>query len=917
MIRRAVAVLFVSFFALAGFAQSPSDSWRTLATKHFRIYYPAAYAAWAERAASRMESIRSAIVAETGYAPEIVTDFVVINPLAVANGATLPLLDRPRIILFAEPPGPDSVIGDYSNWIDLLVVHEMTHMVHLVRPSRSPLERAFEQIFPIGPLAIRAPRWVSEGYATVVEGRLTGSGRPSSTIRAAILRKWAQSGRLPAYAQLQSDQRFLGMSMAYLVGSAYLEWLEQRNGAGSLRKLWPRMSARSRRSFDQAFEGVFGDSPERLYGQFTAELTERAVNVDRETRGERREGALWQETQYDSGDPDVSPDGKSLAVVLRAREKPQHLVIWSTAAPVEEEKKYEERIRKTLTRDPQDVAPVRTKPLPREPEHDLVLRDGGDIDGPRWMPDGRSILFVHRVPDHDGNLHHDLFRWTPSTDDVERLTHLADVTDADPFPSGTEAVAVRTRDGFSQLVTVDLATGSVRPLTEPSLDRVYSHPRVSRDGRRIAFVAHTTGTWHLVVRDLASGSEHVFDMPPRTNVAMPEWSRTSGDLFATVMSGGFIDIDRFTPDGTAVPVTRTSGGAFSPAPSSDGRLFFMSLEPDGYTVHVLNQETPAPPREASTRSLVPALPPAPSTPPLFAERPVEGPWRYGIGRQEPTWVLNGNNAPSAHTIEIGARIGDLIGRLDTLLIVDLPRGHSPQRGSAFATAWRGWPVAVGLHVFDLHEPQSRQHGVELRGQWDATYPLDRISVEGGVLDSRRDAQGRNLGFATATLQHHVRFGDNKLEGSLHVAGEGGDAPHGRVAARGGFTFGSLTLGARLQADRAGTREAMSVGGIATSVVPGSAFANRVLDPALPFYALSGRRYTGGSVDASFSGLTFFYREHKLASKLRLAGIQVERFVPPQPLVRTPAMALTLGVARILDAPLRNRTRWWIGIRLEP
>src|SRR5437868_7134739 len=83
---------------------------------------------------------------------------------------------------------------------------------------------------------------VLEGYATVVEGRITGSGRPAGSLRAAILRKWAVSGRLPSYAQLNADRRFLGMSMAYLVGSAYLEWLEQRGGPESLRHLWARMT---------------------------------------------------------------------------------------------------------------------------------------------------------------------------------------------------------------------------------------------------------------------------------------------------------------------------------------------------------------------------------------------------------------------------------------------------------------------------------------------------------------------------------------------------------------------------------------------------------------------------------------------------------------------------------------------------
>lgn len=920
---RTLLAFLVLVSATSAVAQTPASDWRTVSTPHFRLHYPVAYEEWSLRAASRLESIRDAIVAETGYAPSKITDLLVINPLAQANGATIPLLDTPRIVMFAEPPGPDEIIGDYSTWIDLLVVHEMTHMVHLARPSRNPLGRAVEHVLPLGPITLHAPRWVIEGYATVIEGRLTGAGRPSSTMRAVVLRKWAESGRLPSYAQLESDQRFLGMSMAYLAGSAFLEWLEERSGAGTLRKLWPRITARQRRGFDQAFEGVFGDSPQRLYGRFAAELTERAVNVDRETRAELREGELWQETLRDSGDPAVSPDGKQIAVVLRRRSKPARLVVWSTGAVAEEEKKYGERLERILARDPQDVAPVRTKPLPRKAVHEMQLPDGGEIDTPRWMPDGNSILFGHRMPDRDGDLHHDLFRWSPANGEVVRVTHLADVSDADPFPNGSEAVAVRTRNGFSQLVVVTLATGEARGLTAPSIDRVYSHPRVSRDGRRVAFSAHASGAWHLVVRDVATGAEATLPTAAPGNVAAPEWDRRSDDLLASVICGGFIDINRFAAEGgKPVAVTRMSGGASQPAPSPDGRLFFMSLEPDGYALRVLNSVTPAPAREPFTRSLVPALPPPPATPVAFASREVPRPKRYGIGRQEPEWILNGNDAPSAHTAEIGVRFGDVVGRLDTILVAAFG-SSAAQRGATAATAWRGWPVVVAAQIYRMRELDSRQQGFELRSSWDAKGALRFFSADAGVLRSRISGESgdgshpRNLGFASASLRGRRHFGDIRIDGTLRVAGEAGDAQHTRAAASGGISFRSMRFGARAEADRTRGDEPASVGGIATTIVPHSAIANRVLDPALAPSTLTGRHYSGFQTDASLGGATFFYRQHRLDAHLALAGVEIARSMPPMPVLKMPAMDFTIGAARILSEPLRNRTRWWIAVRLQP
>ena len=96
------------------------------------------------------------------------------------TGVAWPFLDTPRMIFFAEPPGPDEQLGAYGHWIDLLAVHETAHLVHMLRPSRNPLRArcSTKFVLPLNPITLRAPRWVLEGYATVIEGRLTGAGRP-------------------------------------------------------------------------------------------------------------------------------------------------------------------------------------------------------------------------------------------------------------------------------------------------------------------------------------------------------------------------------------------------------------------------------------------------------------------------------------------------------------------------------------------------------------------------------------------------------------------------------------------------------------------------------------------------------------------------------------------------------------------
>jgi hypothetical protein len=873
--------------ASAALAQSPAEAWRTVRTAHFRVHYPVRMEAWSLRAASRLESVRDAVVAEVGYAPKQITDVVVMNPVADPNGVTLPLLDAPRIVLYAEPPQPETEIGEYHDWIDLLTVHETTHLVHLLRPSRNPAQRLLTHILPLSPITLGAPRWVLEGYATLVEGRLTGSGRPIGSLRAAVLRKWAQTGQLPTYAQVAGDRRFFGGSMAYLMGSAYLEWLEQRAGAGSLRALWARLTARQRRGFESAFRGVFGDSPQRLYGEFTAELIESARTVARAEKD--REGELWMETTHNSGDPAVSPDGKHLALVLRNAKRESRLAIVSTG-PNEEEAKLEKRVAEMLRRDPEDVAPVRAKPLPRKPEHTYMPDDGGDVESPRWTRDGASIIFTHKQPDRGGFLHHDLFRWTPSTGATARITHLADVSDADPLPGGRDAVAVRSRDGFSQLVRVNLTGGEVTPMNDPRLDRVYSHPRASADGR-IAWAEHTREGWRVVVdgvpvpdsrRQPATGNQQL-----RYGAYAPEWT-AGGTLVTTVAGGGFIEIAALTPAGD-VPVTRSSGASAQAAPSPDGALFFMGLDPDGWVVRRLPDLAPAPSRQdlAFERSMVPALPPDPAVPVALRSEPVS-PHPYGLGRQEWSTLFGGQYTSHGSVQEIGVRAGDVAGKLDAIAVLARDRGIT---GGALAATWRGWPVATTLHLFRA----DRRRGAELRGAWEGVFPLARLSVEAGVQD-------RAFMLSTFTLRQRRVAAE-----SVTVAADTRD--HLRATARASLHLGDYRVGGAITAGRR-----MSVGGFATSIEPDAFLTGRILDPALDRDAAFAPRYRGARLEIGSGDLTAFWQRHHTAANLDVAGIETTFAAPPMPLLKTAALHLTAGIARVRQ---QRATRAWLALHWRP
>src|SRR5262245_2697133 len=327
--RRGRLVALLAFvLTSSALAQGPSADWRTISTPHFRVTFPDEFEAFARRAAASLEAAYPRAAALLAGSPPLPIEVVVRDPRGTANASAVPWLDRPQIVLWAYPPDADSDTGRFSDWIDLLSVHELAHIVHLARPGEGPLSLlARFSPAPLGPLVYQSPRWVYEGYATLVEGELTGSGRPGSTYQDMVLRRLAIDGKLPSYGELSSTGGWISGSFAYLVGSAYLEWLNAREGGDRLPELWRALEGWH--SFDSSFRSVFGDSPEALYETFLGEVRARAL--EQAGRLEKEgivEGELWRRLEGGTASPSVSPDGTRLLARRDSSPRSSFLAVW-------------------------------------------------------------------------------------------------------------------------------------------------------------------------------------------------------------------------------------------------------------------------------------------------------------------------------------------------------------------------------------------------------------------------------------------------------------------------------------------------------------------------------------------------------------------------------------------------------------
>jgi hypothetical protein len=934
--------------------------WHTLRAGRFDVHYPTELATWAEFVAQRLPAVDSAVTALVGYSPSARVQIIADDPFDVANGFAFTLLDKPVIVFWASPPNPREGIGQFRTWGEMLATHEFGHVAHLTRPSRNPMTRLLWRLAPVdlGPIALRAPRWVIEGYATYIEGKVTGSGRPHGLWRPTTLRQWAIEGRLPTYDQLSSWGDFEGGDFAYLAGSAFLEWLGERQGDSSLVLVWRRLTARTTRSFDDAFAGVFGDSPRALYGRFTAQITADAVDI--ETTMARREvaGEMVQRLTRGTGDPALSPDGRHAALVLRRQDRPARVVVWSTSP---ESDSVERRARaRLLARDPEDVPARRIYPLPKRALATLVARDGRSYEDPRWFPDGKRLLLWRPTRRPDGSLRPELYEWTFERGRVRRLTSGASLRDADPSPDGRMAAALRCAGGFCDVVLVDLATQRVRVLGRGDVYTTYARPRWGPDGRTVAVALQRANRWRIALLDTAGAPVRYADPDDGANRFDPAWLYATS-LVVTSDRNGTANLERLDlgPGRAAArALTRVTGAAIAPEPDrADGSIWFLSLHSRGYDVRRL--PSPAPVVDGDSPLLDAKLAPVVLEPSqtvhAFAASPTSPAGDYGVSPRSMRWLPIGSIGAGGRAAGVALVNDDPVGRLTILAQAAAGNGDA-WRGAALDAAWRGARPLLRASIFGAatsprpvdpgSAPSSETDGLaggrlraDLTRYEDAGELRIGLGAAIGEIQTRLPpvtrSDSRDLAFGEIAMGTRQRGDHVEASESLAAnvaAGQTSGGPFYQrllttLALHGGMmgqSFVDLTASYGRVSEDAVPFEQFSIGGPPAYLVDQSILTQQVTMGALPSRSAIGDRMLVYRASTSWGGLSPFYwgastrtGGGRFMQWHRVAGVELILDEGPLPVLGLPGGRLTAGVGRSLDAPFAGRTRGYVTVSLRP
>ena len=956
MLARSLAgIAICSTLAQAQYLTRPSQPWETINTASFRIHYPAEMREWVKPIAERMESYAAAVHDLVGSKPASRTTVMVEDPSNISNGFAIPLLDAPTVFLWPTPPTPGPTLGSHRGWGEILTVHEYGHIAHLTVPPRNSGERFLWRLLParVGPVARKSPAWVIEGYATYIEGKLTGNGRPNGVGRPSVLRQWALEGQLPRYHELNATGPYFGGAMRYLVGSAFLEWLAARKGEESLKHLWRRMSAMQRRSFSDAFRGVYGAPPDELYGAFYTEVMERALESRRTLRQAGLvEGDLVQRMAWSTGDPAVSKDGSMLAVVVRSPKSPARVVVWSTSDDGVDSSTAWAR-RRQVERDPLDVAAIDSFPPRKRTLATLYSSRGRGHDGPRWFSDGERLLLSRDEPLGDGATRPDLFIWNRKSAGLRRITHGAGIRSADPAPDGKWAAGVRCANGICDLVRVDIDQGSWTRIAAGSPLVVWHRARLSPDGKRIAASVQRDGVWGVSVVDVRTGTEQALPSADGSARYSPSWT-PEGKLVLVSEAGGVANlelVDPATREGRTL--TRVTGAAFAPDVGPDGRVWFLGLHARGNDVRRVSLRGPAVSVVALDARLSPAAPRVPNAGQVFRPGTIDGPHDYALGPRGWRALPGGSFGPDGDMATLMIATVDPVGRWSTIA-----QGAYGQKG-----AWRGGSLMTTLRTTLLqlessvwygdHAPSKQRSGTFASLDIDSRYTglglgvrAEREKAAWGLVMRAGGSVGKVDGNQLDGASRALGYGE--LRGRLSMTLRGATiTPQVFATTTEGSTKGeswsrrtvtaALALGGNRRSLRVeGTRgtvtapepgdfgrayEQFAIGGAYLPFIDQAYLSQRVSLPSVPVGYSAGRTFALYRAQLRAFGLqpygVWVSAGDSVDHFQRIVGVENEFSVETIGFAKLPSTRVRFGVGYSLDRPYKDKIRPYVSVTYRP
>lgn len=611
-----VFAVAISSSARAAFSYDPALQWHTLRSAHFNIHFHDGEESVAQEVAAAAERVHQRLQPFFEWTPAQPTNIVLSDRMDFSNGSATPAPDN-RMLLLVSPPDEVNTLEDYSNWMELLIQHEYTHVLHIDKASGPPrnLRALFGRLFPWLFPNLLQPAWPIEGLATYLETDTNlGIGRGQSSAYQMLMRLEVANGVKPISQVNQPMVSWPAGGARYLYGAYFMQFIAEKYGVERLRR-WIDAYGSNLLPFalNSTSEAVFGLDMTQLWHAYTQYLNTRfQPQLTRIAANGLREGEQLTHDGYYTNRPQVLPNGDVYYV--------------------------------------RDDFLGHAQLMHRSPDASEA-RPVAKIRGNRFdVHPGAGILIAQLEVSRNTNVFSDLYRIDIKTHAMQRLTQGRRYRSATWHPDGKTIVAVHGAGGNSSLHLLSDTGQVLDTLWQGAQHEVIGEPRWSPDGTRLVAAVWRLGQWDLETFTLADRQWRKLT----DNTEIESQPRFTADGTAVIFSAdyeGVYNIRRLAlANAQLTTLTNVRGGAFDPTLSADEKtLYYAGTTARGYDIFrlVLSEASPGQTLPAPQ----PSVAPAPAT--IDAALPAE---HYAPGESlRPTWwfpyflIADGRNEFGAYT----------------------------------------------------------------------------------------------------------------------------------------------------------------------------------------------------------------------------------------------------------------------------
>ncbi len=562
-----LAAFIFSTPAPAAFTYNNTLTWQTLHSEHFLVHYHDGEESLAHKVANISERVHARLSDYFRWQPADKTDVVVLDAFDITNGYTSVIPDN-HMVLYMAPPDDLGIIDNFDDWLELLIVHEYTHVLHLDKASGIPkslrglfgrLPSLIPALFP----AVYQPRWVQEGLATYIEtDEQLNVGRGQDALYRAYMRLDVAAGVKPINQVNQPMTDWPLGTTAYLYGVYFFQFIRDVYGEQAIKRYIDEYSDNwIPYSINKNSRHVFGKNLTQLWSDYQRYLAQRFQS---EIDQLRADGIIEGTPLTDDGYLVDNPLFGANAQLFYIRND-------FTGGSLLTRQDSQGGQRQTVTR-------VYGDRFDLSPQHGILLAQQQILEN----------TFVYT----------DLYQVNPNTGKQRQLTKKGRYRFAAWRPQRDEITAVHYTLGQNRLEVLNL-DGSVHSILRTGkADEIFSQISWSEDGRYLLLNTWNPQTrWDIELYDSESKTWSTL-LATTSNEAQARFA-PSGD--AIVFSADFDGIyNVYSSDLSGKNLrrlTRVLGGAFSPALSKDGSLLvYRNLTHTGYRLFELPMNSKALPQ---------------------------------------------------------------------------------------------------------------------------------------------------------------------------------------------------------------------------------------------------------------------------------------------------------------------------------